>query len=59
MRSEIALIALMLAAAPSALAGDRPFDWDRYHDRQDACRELDQALLDRLQRQCAAFGPLG
>jgi hypothetical protein len=44
------------------------------NDRQDACRELseaqracaayglaacDQAALDRLQRQCSAFGPLG
>jgi hypothetical protein len=32
MRSEIALIALMLAAAPSAFAAEA-FDWDRYHDR--------------------------
>jgi hypothetical protein len=57
------------ALAGIVLAADS-FDWDRYHDRQDACRELDQAqrtcaagglaacdkaVLDRLQRQCSAF----
>jgi hypothetical protein len=63
------------AAVPAGivLASDRPFDWDRYHERQDACRELDQAqracvagglaacnqaLVDQLRRQCSAFGPL-
>ena len=67
-------IVLLLLQAPAALAADRPFDWDRYHDRQAACRELsqaqlacvtgglagcDQGLIERLQRQCSAFGPLG
>jgi predicted RNase H-like HicB family nuclease len=66
------VIALAFAAAGPAHAGEA-FDWDRYHDRQDACRELsqaqlacatyglaacDQALLNQLQRQCSAFGPL-
>jgi hypothetical protein len=60
-------------AAAFMLAGEA-FNWDRYHDRQDTCRELDQAqracangwpaacdqaVLARLQRQCSAFGPLG
>jgi hypothetical protein len=75
------VLALVLVAAVPALADERAvseaapaFDWDLYHDRQDACRELseaqracaayglaacDQAALDRLQRQCSAFGPLG
>lgn len=59
-------------AAAFMLAGEA-FNWDRYHDRQDTCRELDQAqracanewpaacdqaVLARLQRQCSAFGPL-
>jgi hypothetical protein len=62
-----------LAPAGMVLAGEA-FDWDSYHDRQDACRELsqvqlacttggraacDQGLIDRLQRQCSAFGSLG
>jgi hypothetical protein len=71
---KIGLFALLLAdAAPSVLAAEG-FDWDRYHDRQDACRELDsaqracatyglaacdQAAIEHLQRQCSAFGPLG
>jgi hypothetical protein len=29
------------------LAGERPFDWDRYHERQDACAEK-----DRIAAQC-------
>jgi hypothetical protein len=60
--------------SPAPLPPGEAFDWDRNHDRQDACRELDQAqracaagglaacdqaLIDRLQRQCSAFGPLG
>jgi hypothetical protein len=66
------LIALLLLQAPAVLAADS-FDSDCYHDRQDACRELqaaqlacvtgglagcEQGLIDRLQRQCSAFGPL-
>jgi hypothetical protein len=68
----LAIVMLILTVLP-ARAGEA-FDWDRYHDRQDACRELsgaqracatygltacDQAVLDRLQRQCSAFGSLG
>jgi hypothetical protein len=44
---KIALRALVLAAAaPSVLAAES-FDWDRYHERQDACREK-----DRIAAQC-------
>ena len=46
-----------------------PFDWNRYHEHQDACRTYDetlrqcsigngacdQVLLDALQRQCSAY----
>jgi hypothetical protein len=64
-----ALIAVLLLQAPTALAGEA-FDWDRYHERQDACQArqacvagglaaCDQLALNRLQRQCSAFGPLG
>jgi hypothetical protein len=39
---------LALAAASPALASEqRPFDWDRYHARQDACAEK-----DRIATQC-------
>jgi hypothetical protein len=38
------------AEAPSSGLG-QAFDWDRYHGRQDACRELDQA-----QRACVTYG---
>ena len=63
-----------LVLAADTVAAPRGFDWDRYHDRQDACAELDRVLLacttsdsgkcdqapiNRLQRQCSAFGPLG
>jgi hypothetical protein len=63
----------VLGGAGGAAHGEA-FDRDRYHDRQFACRELsqaqmvcatygleacDQALIDHLQRQCSAFGPLG
>jgi hypothetical protein len=40
-----AIVTLVLAGP--ALAAERPFDWDRYHDRQDACREK-----DRIAAQC-------
>ena len=42
--------ALRHASAPSSgivLAADQSFDWDRYHARQDACREA-----DRIAAQC-------
>jgi hypothetical protein len=83
--AALALVILQTrpASTPGPYASVRPsgivlaadsFDWDRYHDRQDACTELgeaqlacatyglvtcDQALIDRLQRQCSAFGPSG
>jgi predicted RNase H-like HicB family nuclease len=59
-----------VAAAGSARAGEA-FDWDRYHDRQDACRELDQAqractqgycdelALRQATRACSPFTGLG
>jgi hypothetical protein len=33
---------------PVQMAADKTFDWDRYHDRRDACTELDE-----LRRECA------
>jgi len=67
-----ALAVLALATVPVS-AGDRPFDWDRYHARQDACREADRIAQDctkgvawcdelalrQARRACSAFGPLG
>ena len=65
-------VVTFLVSASGASAG-QAFDWDRYHERQDVCREFDaaqrvwvtgglgaceQAALDRLQRQCSAVGPL-
>jgi hypothetical protein len=49
-----------------------PFDWDRYHARQDACLENDRIVADcvrgldycdelalrQAQRACSAFRPL-
>jgi hypothetical protein len=72
----MAVVATLLFAALHYIppADGETFDWDRYHARQDACRELgdpqracatgglgtcDRAVIDRLQRQCSAFGPLG
>jgi hypothetical protein len=65
------ILALALIAIP-AWAGNRPFDWDRYHARLDACREADRiaqdctrgvAFCDELalrqaRRACSAFGQL-
>jgi hypothetical protein len=39
-----ALIAVLLLQAPTALAGEA-FDWDRYHERQDACREKYRSFI--------------
>ena len=67
--SRAVLVVTLLVSASGASAG-QAFDWDRHHERQDACREFDaaqwacatgglgacdQAALDRLQRQCSAF----
>ena len=72
------ILALALAAAVPAFGGERTvseatpaFDWDLYHERQDACREADriaaartqghcdELALRQAQRACPAFGPLG
>jgi hypothetical protein len=61
------ILALALVAAGSALAGERPFDWDRYHACQDACLvkdriaaqctqgHCDELALRQAQRACSAF----
>jgi hypothetical protein len=60
-----ALIFMMIQPAHS-----EPFDWDRYHARQDACTEQDRIAADcargycdelalrQAQRACSAFRPL-
>jgi hypothetical protein len=68
------ILALALAAASPVLAAEpRPFDWDRYHDRQDACVEkdriaaqcaqgvpfCDELALRQATRACAPFTPFG
>ena len=69
---RVALLAGLIVAGPT-LAADRPFDWDRDHARQDACREADRLAQDctrglaycdelalrQAKRACSAFGPLG
>ena len=41
-----AVLAVILTWAPPA-RGAEPFDWDRHHARQDACRDA-----DRIAREC-------
>jgi hypothetical protein len=41
----VGLVALASWIMP-AKAGDRPFDWDRYHARQAACAEADRIAQD-------------
>ena len=65
-RAAVPVIPSHVAAASVVLAAE-PFDWDRYHDRQDACLEADriaaactQGYCDELalrqaQRACSAF----
>jgi hypothetical protein len=43
----VALTALFAALGYMPALADQPFDWDRYHARQDACREK-----DRIAAQC-------
>ena len=38
---------LLVGAQAIGPAANEPFDWDRYHDRQDACAEK-----DRIAAQC-------
>jgi hypothetical protein len=64
------ILVLVLASASPAVAADRPFDWDRYHARQDACSAQDRIAADCIRgycdelalrqatRACSAFGPL-
>ena len=68
----VALFAVALRIIP-ATGADRPFDWDRYHARQDACAEKDRITavcakgieycdalaLRQATRACSVFGPLG
>ena len=48
--SRAVLVVTLLVSASGASAG-QAFDWDRYHERQDACREFDAA-----QRACGIPG---
>jgi hypothetical protein len=43
-----AAFAFGFVLAGRAAAGERPFSWDRYQERQDACTEK-----DRIAAQCA------
>jgi hypothetical protein len=70
--STILFIVLALAALPAG-GDERPFDWDRYHARQDACMEADritrectkgvdpcdELALRQAKSACSAFGSLG
>jgi hypothetical protein len=69
--TAVLILILTLAATP-VWAGDG-FSWDRYHARQDACREADHVAADcargiefcdelslrQAKRACSAFGPFG
>ena len=48
MMQTLLFMALVLVMGTTASAAG-PFDWDRYHDRQDACVLYDQTL-----RECSA-----
>jgi hypothetical protein len=49
----VALAALLAALRYIPALADQPFDWDRYHARQDACR-----VADRIAQDCQP-GPSG
>jgi hypothetical protein len=69
---RVALLAGLIVAGPT-LAADRPFDWNHYNARQDACAEKDRITaacakgieycdalaLRQATQACSAFGPLG
>ena len=73
---KLGFIALALRSRSPSRPGrqsGQQFDWDRYHDRQDACREKDRSAAEcvggvdycdepavrQARRACSAFGPLG
>ena len=74
-RRAAIVIALGLAGATARADEQRPFDWDLYHARQDACREAnriaaacagadgikycDELSLRQAKRACSTPGPLG
>jgi hypothetical protein len=74
-RHATIVIALALAAAAAHADEQRPFTWDRYRARQDACREAnriaaacagadgikycDELSLREAKRACSTPGPLG
>ena len=74
-RHAAIVIALAFAGATARADEQRPFDWDRYHARQDACRKAnriaaacagadgikycDELSLREAKRAFSAFGPLG
>jgi hypothetical protein len=49
----VALMALFAALHYiPARAADQPFNWDRYHSRQDACLEQDRIAADCARGYC-------
>ena len=71
MRTFLAALAIIASLAAAAPAAERQFDWDHYHDRQDACLVKDRIeaacsrgwcdplALRRAIRTCSAIGPPG
>jgi hypothetical protein len=47
-----AILAVILAWPRPAHSADWPFDWDRYHARQDACLEADRIAQDCVTGYC-------
>jgi hypothetical protein len=59
LRAIKVIFVLALVAAVPAFAGERTvseatpaFDWNLYHDRQDACREADRIAAQCTQGHC-------